>query len=101
MPQGTVLAPTLFLIFINVLGDNIESQLGTFADDAKLKDKVKTKDDHDKIKKECDKLFKWADENNMMFNTDKFQSLPYGNNTENHEQSCYCNRFTQFARDKK
>jgi hypothetical protein len=90
VPQGTVLAPVLFLIFINDLGEKIEhSTLGCFADDAKLYNKLKCTEDHKIIQQDCDNLFKWADENNALFNSEKFQLLRYGNNLTNRNELNY------------
>jgi len=36
VPQGSVLGPTLFIIYVNNLPDCIQSHLGNFADDTKL-----------------------------------------------------------------
>ena len=45
VPQGTVLGPLLFLIYINNIGDNITSSLQLFADDSIIYKTIKTSDE--------------------------------------------------------
>jgi hypothetical protein len=90
VPQGTVLAPILFVLFINDLGESVEnSLLGSFADDTKLSHKLNNKDDHEEIQNDCNNLFKWAEENNAEFNSEKFQLLRYGTNTKGRNELLY------------
>ena len=42
IPQGSVLGPTLFLIYINDISDTVKSTIRLFADDLKLFDTVDT-----------------------------------------------------------
>lgn len=62
VPQGSVLGPLLFIIYINDLADvfppNVVSRY--FADDAKLYTEIKTGDDVDKLQFSLDKLSDWA-----------------------------------------
>ena len=46
VPQGTVLGPTLFLIYINDIADNINSTIRLFADDSVVYRQINSPDDH-------------------------------------------------------
>ena len=81
VPQGTVLGPVLFIIFIDDLTKAIEySNLNIFADDSKLTLKIKSDNDHINLQKDLHSSIIWALLNNMALNTDKFQLLQHGPN---------------------
>ena len=44
VPQGTVLGPLMFLLFINDIHENLDSTLRLFADDALLYRSINTSD---------------------------------------------------------
>ena len=69
VPQGSVLGPLLFLIYINDLPDNISSDMRLFANDSSLftcvNEITQTRD-----KLVNDTILKWAYQWEMVFNPD-------------------------------
>ena len=79
VPQGTVLGPLLFLIYINDLEPALKkSILRIFADDSKIVKHITNQSDHDVLQDELNNAIKWASSNNMELNHTKFQLMQYG-----------------------
>ena len=81
VPQGSVLGPLLCLIYINDLDDNITSNVLKFADDTKVFRKVNKDGDKQHLQSDLDKLAKWSQKWQILFNFGKCKCLHtgYGN----------------------
>ena len=78
VPQGSVLGPILFFIYINDLEDGVTGNILKFADDTKLFRKVKEIGDKQKLQDDIDKLVKWSEKWQMLFNFGKCKCLHTG-----------------------
>ena len=79
VPQGTVLGPLMFLLYINDLESEMQhSVLRVFADDSKIVKEIRNEEDHNKLQQDLNISVKWAEENNMELNQKKFQLMQYG-----------------------
>ena len=59
VPQGTVLGPLLFLLYINDLPDNLQSSVKFFADDALLYGVITNDTECDHLQDDLQKLEQW------------------------------------------
>ena len=80
VPQGSVLGPLLFSIFINDLPSVVQSELVLFADDAKIYRTIQSDDDYLQLQQDLDNLFLWSCEWQLCFNVDKCKVLHIGSN---------------------
>ena len=71
VPQGTVLGPLLFLIYINDLPDDISATVRLFADDCVLYSNIKSHQDATRLQDDLDKLSTWENKWQMQFNPQK------------------------------
>jgi len=60
LPQGSVLGPLLFLMFINDLDLHIHNVLLKFADDTKICSRIRNSDDVQKLQEDLNTLQEWA-----------------------------------------
>ena len=71
VPQGSVLGPLLFLVYINDLTEGISSNMRLFADDSSLFIKVRDiEESQTQLMEDLDKITSWARQWKMEFNPD-------------------------------
>jgi hypothetical protein len=79
IPQGSVLGPLLFIIFINDLPDLYgDASIYLFADDAKMFKYITKPEDSADLQNCCNYLQKWTDRWLMKLNIDKCKVLSIG-----------------------
>ncbi|CAM4521747.1 unnamed protein product [Lepidochelys olivacea] len=83
VPQGSVLGPILFNLFITDLGTKSESVLIKFADDTKLGGIANLEKDRDILQEDLDDLVNWSNSNRMKFNSEKCKVMHLGINNKN------------------
>ena len=90
VPQGSVLGPLLFLIYINDLDGAVDvsgAVLKKFADDTKFAMVVESEEDKAKFQAVLDHLQAWSQDWQMLFNVSKCKILHMGRNNSNYEYS--------------
>ena len=75
VPQGTVLGPLLFLVYINDLPLTVSSNIGLFADDTYIYRTIRDKNDCIDLQNDINSLIDWESKWSMKFHPDKCKLL--------------------------
>ena len=78
VPQGSVLAPLLFILYVNDLPETVDCSIKIFADDCKLYLPVSLPSGPLVLQRALDSAVCWADEWQLSFNTAKSKVLHIG-----------------------
>ena len=89
IPQGSVLGPLMFLIFVADMGSLSPCKSYLYVDDAKVLETIDSPDDIDKFQENLNYYYSWAQDNNMTYNNTKFVLLRYGKNQNLKEDYLY------------
>lgn len=75
VPQGSVLGPRLFLVFINDVVSLITSNCLLYADDVKVWHPIKDSRDNKLLQEDLDRIYGWSILNHLQFNLGKCRVL--------------------------
>ena len=91
VPQGSILGPLLFVLFINDIADDISegTNVALYADDTKIWRDVHSWDDHEILQRDIDVLSLWSLRNKMKFHPDKCKVLSVNSHYVNPFHSIY------------
>lgn len=90
VPQGTVLGPLLFLLYINDIEKNLSSQMRLFADDSAIYRRIDKEEDAHALQLDLFKLQEWASKWQMSFNVIKCKTLRITHKAKNKINYVYC-----------
>ena len=93
IPQGSVLGPLLFVVYINDLPTQLNCSSLMFADDTKIFSRIQSHDDAYKLQDNLRKLEQWSHDWLLVFHPDKCKILTVGR----HEDIVYAHNYTLFG----
>jgi hypothetical protein len=94
VPQGSVVSPVLFLLFVDDLVENLESVARLFADDCVLYREITCQEDHAVLQRDLVKISEWCTKNRMSLNVSKTKHLMITSKHQN-QQYAYSINGTQ------
>ena len=89
VPQGSVLGPLMFLIYIGDISEGVTSSILVYVDDSKSSQKILSESDVEIHQRNLDEIYRWEKSNNMKLNGGKFLVLRYGKNQSIKENTMY------------
>ena len=78
VPQGSVLGPLLFLIYVNDLPEWIKTNIKMFADDTKLWNTIRQASDSRELQEDFNRLREWSNKWLLDFNIEKCKVMHVG-----------------------
>ena len=78
VPQGLVLGPLLFLMYINDSDCGVQSMISKFVNDTKIGNVTTCDEDSLELQKDIDILVNWADKWQMKFNAKNCEMILAG-----------------------
>ena len=78
VPQGSVIAPIMFQVYVNDMQNGVTSYMNLFADDAKISREIENQNDCKKLQKDLDRIYEWSLKWKLEFNAKKCHVMEIG-----------------------
>ena len=78
VPQGSILGPLMFLVFINDLNTGLNSDASIFADDTKIGRCIENEKDCGQLQIDINRIVDWCSEWKMELNAEKCHIMHFG-----------------------
>ena len=82
VPQGSVLGPLLFVLYVNDLPDAVQCNTQMFADDTKIYQSMSSLPDAKKLQTDLSAAINWSNQWQLLFNAEKCRALHIGGSSE-------------------
>ena len=98
VPQGTVLGPVLFLLYINEIPSVLQhSTCGSFADDTRITKAIANVADTQYLQADLNNVVSWSAQNNMKLHEKKFELVSYRNSSSKYLRELpFADEFSQY-----
>ena len=83
IPQGTVLGPTLFILFVSDVPETVKSIVSMFADDTKMYRTLNNETDVNTLQQDLNNIQIWSEKMQMRFHPEKCSTMHLGHSNEN------------------
>jgi len=87
VPQGSVLGPALFSLYVSNAPNNLSNLTSLFADDTKLYSILNDTNSGDSLQDDLDRICEWSRKMEMRFNYAKCKVMHLGSRNPKHEYS--------------
>ena len=99
IPQGSVLGPLLFVVFINDLPDCVTSDAFLFAVDTKIFRVISNKEDREELQKDLTRLDQWGKDWLLKFHPQKCKCMTIGKDNKKFECKLQNQRLQKVAEE--
>ena len=83
VPQGSVLGPLLFLIYIQDMLIPLQCRVRLFADDSVIYRRIESESDRELLQRDLEMIQKWVTENKLVLNVNKCKVVSFTRKTTN------------------